>query len=255
MLLDAGRLAVGTLTALPVPAPNTIDRRRAGLAMVLAPLVAVLLLVPPAVLVTIAHLAGLPPLVQATVCIIALALCTRGLHLDGLADTADGLSASYDRDRALAVMRTGDVGPSGVAAVTLTLILQIACGTVLLGSHRGMALAGVAVLVSRAALTWACTRGVPAARPGGLGATVAQSVHPAVAAGATVLLAGVSVAATALTGSPWWCGLVVVAGGFVAAAGVVGRCVSRIGGISGDVLGASVETTLAVGLLVAAACS
>lgn len=222
--------------------------------MALAPAAAVLLLVPAALLVLVAHLVGLPTVVQATGCVILLALCTRGLHLDGLADTTDGLSAAYDRERALEVMRTGDVGPSGVAAVTLTVILQIACSATLLASTRGLALAAVAVVVSRTALCWACTRGVPAARPEGLGATVAQSVGRLVATAVTVALVAVAVAVAAVSHSPWWCGLVVVAGGAVATAAVIGRCVSRIGGISGDVLGASVEITLAAALLVAAAC-
>ncbi len=219
--------------------------------MTLAPVVGVLLLLPVGVVVWLAHLVGLPPLVQACCGVITLQLGTRALHLDGLADTADGLSASYDRERALAVMHTGDVGPSGAAAVTLTLLLQVACVAALLG--REPALAGFALVVSRAAPTVTCTRGIPPALPDGLGATVAQSVprSAAAAVGAVLVVAGVAVGL--LSDAPWWAPLVMLLGALLAGAALLRRCVRRLGGINGDVIGAAVEITLAASLLAAAA--
>ncbi len=252
MIADAARLAVGTLTALPVPPPRTIDRVRSGAAMTLAPAVGALLLVPVGVVVWLAHLVGLPPMVQACCGVIALQLCTRGIHLDGLADTADGLSASYDRDRALAVMHTGDVGPSGAAALTLTLLLQIACAAVLLG--QAPALAGFAVVLSRAAPTLTCADGIPAALPEGLGATVAQSVPRSAAAVIVAVLFAAGAGVGVLGDVHWWAPPVALLGGLLAGAVLLRRCVRRLGGINGDVLGAAVEITLAASLLAAAAC-
>ena len=56
--------------------------------------------------------------------VAVLAVGTRALHLDGLADTVDGFGSGWDRERALAVMRRGDIGPMGVTALVLVLGLQ-----------------------------------------------------------------------------------------------------------------------------------
>src|SRR5205085_6995031 len=108
------------------------------------------------------------------------ALASRGLHLDGLADTADGLASSYDRERALAVMRRGDVGPAGAATLGLVLLVQVAALADLVspGGWSAAVVPAVAVVLSRCVLALVCARGVPAARPEGLGATVASSVRP-----------------------------------------------------------------------------
>ena len=131
----------------------------------------------------------------AAVAVTVLVLGTRAMHLDGLADTADGLSAGYDRERALEVMRRSDIGPSGVAAVTLALLLDVAALTTLLATWRGAALAGVAVLRAAQLLAWACARGVPSARPDGLGATVAGTVGRSTLIAGTVAMAAFSAAA------------------------------------------------------------
>src|SRR5690606_12208937 len=173
LTVNALLLAVGTLTALPVPAPRAVNSRVAGRAMLLAPIAVLPLAVLVGGLAAAGEALGLPALLTALLCVGAGALGTRGLHWDGLADTADGLSSSYDRDRALEVMRSGDIGPSGVVAVVLVLGGQAAALAGAIAAGHGPFAAVVGVLTGRMVLALCCVRGIPAARSGGLGATVA----------------------------------------------------------------------------------
>jgi adenosylcobinamide-GDP ribazoletransferase len=248
---DGLRLAVGTLTAVRIRPPQNVNRAAARAAMLLAP-VAVLPLGLAAALVGALHpWLGLPPPVTAALAIGAVALGTRGLHLDGLADTADGLGSGHDRNRALDVMRRGNTGPMGVSAVVLVLLTQVAAAASVLARPWGPVALGVLVCLARSALWLGCAAGVPAARPAGLGATVAGVVPrwavvlglPAVAAAATLVLMP--------TGSPWWTGMLAVGSAGLVVAALVTRCLRRFGGITGDVLGAAVEVNLLVLLVVA----
>jgi len=227
---DALSLAVGTLTAVPTPPPPRVDRGTARGAMLLAPVTAV----PLAALAVLAHLVvaagAMPTLVGAAAVLELTALWSRGLHLDGLADLVDGLSAGFERERALEVMRRGDVGPMSVAALLLVLLVQFAALATLLTTRRGMVLVVVAILASRYVLGWGCWQRVPAARHTGL---------------------GVSVGVPALVGARWYAGPLVVLAAALGAGWVLALAVRRLGGVTGDVLGACVEAALTSGLLVA----
>ena len=244
-LRDAWRLAVGTLTALPVKPPRRVDRDTAGLSMVLAPLAAVPLGLLVAGVLWGGNALGLVPV--GLLALGALALGTRAFHLDGLADTADGLTASYDRERSLEVMKSGSVGPAGVVALVLVLMVQAVGLDVLSAVPNGPLAAAVLVCTSRVALAGTCVRGVPGARPDGLGAPGSGSVPRVVAVTAWLAAAAVSAAAVDATGLvPWWHVLVAWAVAAVVVAGLVRRAVRRLGGVTGDVYGAAIELTLAV---------
>lgn len=234
MLGDGLRLAVGTLTALPVPAPRRIDRRVGGTAMLLAPVAGLIPGLAAGAVAWSADAAGAVPLLAAALAVGTVALVTRGLHLDGLADTADGLAAAYDRARALEVMRRGDTGPAGAAALVLVLLVQVTALGQALDRH-GPAAVVVALVIGRAALTLACLRGVPAARPEGLGATVAGAVPRT---GALLTGLGVATAAWFATGAG---GAAAVGVAALAVSLLLARAVQRLGGVTGDVLGACVE--------------
>ncbi len=256
---DATALAFGTLTAWPVPPPRRIDAHTAGAAMLLAPLTQLPLLAVLGIVAAAWLALGGPPLVLAVLLVGGAVVSTRGMHLDGLADTADGLSASFDRTRSLAVMKSPDVGPSGVAAVTLALLLQVvsvaaladaAAATPVAGGGP-LALAALAVLASRQVLSLACHRRVPPLSGSGLGRTVAGTVSTAWALASAALMLALAAGAAAL-GQPWWAGPATVLAGWAGAALTLRHAVHRLGGINGDVLGATIEVTLAASLAAAA---
>ena len=251
-MFDGIRLAFGTLTAIPVTSPTRVDRRVAGRAMILAPLTQLPLVIILLLWGWAVREAPVPPLVAAATTLVVITLATRGMHLDGLADTADGLSASYDRVRALDVMARGNIGPSGVAAVVLVLLVDAGALACLLTTGRGLVLVCLSVIASRQMLAWACSAGVPSARQEGLGATVAGTVQPAMVGLGFVLLLGVSALATWWSGPNWWTAPVAMCSAVLGAVAVVRRATRRFGGITGDVLGAVIEVSLAVALTVSA---
>lgn len=250
-LVDSWRLALGTLTRIPVRPPGTIDRRTAGVAMALAPLTAVPAAAGVAMLVWLGQEGHLSPLATGLIAVGFLAWLSRLLHLDGLSDTVDGLTASRDPVRSLEVMRSGTAGPAGVVALVVVIGVQAVSLGALTAHDLGPLLAAACVIASRGALALACARGIPAARPEGLGTTVAGTVHPAIAL--LVLLASAALVwVTALLPGFDLLGLLAPALAALAVAGVLVVARRRLGGITGDVLGACVEVTLVVLLLAVA---
>jgi len=120
---------------------------------------------------------------------------------------------------------------------------------VLVTDVGGAVLLAVLIAASRTSLVVGCSAGVPAARPGGLGATVAGSVTRLVLVGSWVLTGAVVVVLAVLAGVAWWIGFLAIVLGATVAYGVVRLAVRRLGGITGDVLGATVELTLLAMLL------
>jgi adenosylcobinamide-GDP ribazoletransferase len=255
------RLALTLLTVIPLRGAVREPRRATvGAAMAWAPAVGLLLgVVAAAVLVAADHPLGAGPLTAAALAVAVLALLTRGLHLDGLADLADGLGSGRPAPAALDIMRRSDIGPLGTVTLVLTLLIQVAAlaQAEAAGDGRGPAALIAAVVTGRLALTWACRRGVPAARREGLGALVAGTVRPAIPHVITLAVLAAAAAAVAISavviGKPlgWTLPLAVVAG--LAAAFTLQRhAVRRLGGITGDVLGGLIEVAATVTLVVAA---
>lgn len=229
-MLAGLRLAFSWLTVLPVHARH-VDRDVARRAIALAPFVGLVLGGAAAGLLVLLD----KGLLGGVLVVAFLALATRGMHLDGLADTADGLGSYRGPEQALAIMRDGPVGPFGVVAIVLVLGAQAAA------IHDWTALV-LAVVTGRVAFTICCHKAVPAARPEGLGALVAGTQPTAVPVAWVVALAAASI----VTG---WRGPVAV----LLATGLVVLLVhhtrKRFGGVTGDVLGAASELATTVVLV------
>ncbi len=259
---DGFRLALTTFTVLPVRGPRTLTRRTAGQAVLLAPAVGLLLgLVAATVLLglRLASPTSSEVALPAVAAIVVLALSTRGLHLDGLVDTADGLASYAPPEKARAIMKKPGVGALGVAALVLVLAVQVAALMSCIRGGHGTASLLLATVGGRLAVVMACTPRTPAASPDGLGALVAGTVPrnlPLLYAGVVALLAGLAELfderTAPLADRFQDAGQVVVAlvAGLLVARLLRAHCVRRLGGITGDVLGALLEVTTAVVLVV-----
>ena len=168
------RAALSLFTVIPVRAPAELDADATARAMFWLPAVGLLLGLVAAGGLAIAA-AGRPSvprqLLGAAVAVALLAALTGGLHLDGLADTGDGLGSRRPAADALAIMRRPDIGPLGVVTLVLVLLIQV---TALAAVPRGWpAVAALVLAAVTGRVAAVLATGVPAARPGGLGALVA----------------------------------------------------------------------------------
>lgn len=185
------------------------------------------------------------PLVPAALAVVTDLVLTGMLHVDGLADSADGLLPHLSRERRLQVMSEPDVGAFGLAATSAVLLLRFAA----FGALRpDIALVAGVWCVSRSLMA-AAMLVLPYARPTGglatafLGGGVAGSALAASAGAA----AGASLAIWA-GGAPAAAG---VGAAVVAAAAILWVARRRLGGFTGDVLGAAVVVSETAALLVA----
>jgi len=174
--------------------------------------------------------------------IATIALLTGAMHEDGLADLADGLGGGRTRDDALRIMRDSRIGTFGALALFLVVLARTGALANLAEPHLVLPALMAAAAVSRAALP-ALLLALPGARPDGLAATAGRP-HPArVAAGAALaaLLTLVLLGPAAVTGLLVGAGLALLLAAFAQ---------RRLGGVTGDVLGA-VQQLAELGFLIA----
>lgn len=167
---------------------------------------------------------------------------TGGLHLDGLADTFDGLFLPGGPERRLGVMRDPHVGALGVAAVVLVLAGKLAALAEMGDRRRALALLGAAA-ASRSLLLLAAGS-ARYARPEGTGRAVIDAASPADAALAAILAVAFGAASCGTAG------LLGAATAVVLSFGLTRWASRRLGGITGDILGAAAELSELVFLLV-----
>jgi adenosylcobinamide-GDP ribazoletransferase len=224
------RRALGFLSVFPilVPSPKPGDWRRAALwfPFVGLALGAVLTAVFWCLSYMFSHL------LAAALTVACWAFLTGGLHLDGLADCGDGLAASVAPEARLEIMRDPRLGAFGVLTLVLFLGAKISALASLPPSSFALVSLLLAPVLARWSMLWLAR--LPTARKDGMGAAFAAELSWPTIWGCALLPFALAV----LSG---WRGLAAV-GLALLAAGLVGRIArSRLGGITGDVLGLCVE--------------
>lgn len=240
--------AVAFLTRIPIPLAAPLDGKAVGRASIFFPAVGLLIGAVQAGTAMLL-LQRLPDPIVAVLVVAVGVLLTGALHLDGLADTADGLGGGRSREHALEIMRDHSVGAYGAAAIALSIALRIAAlSSVTMFGAEGLRWMVLAPALGRLAPVL-LGRVLPYARPGGgLGQAVTNGgVGNAELAGAT---ATALVAAALLAG---WngAGAVAIALAVVIVFGAL--CRRKLGGVTGDTLGAAVELVEAAVLVAAVA--
>lgn len=230
-------LALRFLTRLPTPEPGPVDDARIAASLAWYPVVGALLGGLLAALAWGMGALGAEPMLVAGVVVLAWVGLTGALHLDGLADMADAwVGGQGDRERTLAILKDMAIGPVGVAVVVAVLLLKL------------VAIAGVSPAALVAALV--IGRMVPAAlffttpyvRPGGLGdATRAAARGPTLG---VMLLAGAAIIAWEPVAGP-----IALAAAGAALLLLRHWMIRRIGGTTGDTIGATMEVVEAVVLV------
>lgn len=242
-VLGGAAVAFRYLTVLPLPRPRIAGDlgRAAGWFPVVGLVLGACL-----ALASLAVDRVVPPGVGGLLLVALWAGLTGGLHLDGLADTCDGLGGGWSRERSLSIMRDARSGPYGVTALVLVLGLK---GAALASLPEGLAWRALvlAPVLGRAG-TLLVVGLCPPARPEGAGHALAAGARwPTLLAGGLVAVF-VSVAAL----GPW--GALALGATAALAWSWAAYLRRRIGGFTGDTLGALVETaevgvlTLAVSL-------
>lgn len=233
--------ALGLLSRLPVPVEATAAQARGAAAAWAYPLAGLLIGAITALAGAAALWLGLPSALAAGLMLAIGVIVTGGLHEDGLADAADGLWGGHDRIRRLEIMRDSRIGTYGVLALGLSLILRWAALSALIGAGWLWVPVLVAATLSRATMV-AVMAGLRHARDDGLSHAVGRpGMRTVQIAGAIGVLVGLM-----LTG--WWVvPLVLIVTAVALGAALIAK--ARIGGQSGDILGATQQLTEIAALL------
>jgi adenosylcobinamide-GDP ribazoletransferase len=237
--------ALRTLSILPVPGKGAQEMASSLPWFAVAGCILGLILYGVVLLADLAMAGGWPQGTAAAV-LVGGVLLTRGLHLDGLADCADGFYGAWDRERALAIMKDPHVGTFGVCALVLVLLARWVALVRLAASGLAFWIVG-AYIVSRVAMVELAVWLPYARAEGGTGAAFVQGARPAHA------LWALASAGALLVGALGSAGAAALAAGWLIAflCGLYAK--RRIGGVTGDVLGACSEIVETAVLLLAAA--
>jgi adenosylcobinamide-GDP ribazoletransferase len=189
------------------------------------------------------------PLVAAAVAVLAGVLLTGAFHEDGLADVADAFAGGWSREDRFRILKDPLHGSYGVAALCGSIVLRVVALGAITTPAAAFAVAVAAHATGRAGAVGVMAV-VPTARPDGLGADYVRALRRGPAA--VGVLAGLGLTALAVG---WWVAAMAAAA-VVAAAATAWLAVRKLGGVTGDVLGAVEQvaecTTFVVGVALVA---
>jgi adenosylcobinamide-GDP ribazoletransferase len=225
-------LALQFLTIVPLKIKEAGAKRLAN-AIVYFPFVGLLIGLALAGISALLVMLNFPPLAANMILVVAWAGITGGMHLDGLSDTADAFLSAKPKDEMLAIMRDPHVGVMGVLSLISVMLLKIGFLTALAASAKITGLL-LACVLSRWSVVLAMFL-FPYARQDGKARVFIQGMN------LKILLCALATAlifSYAIWGFRGLLALTIIAG-FTC---VSGRCINRrIGGITGDTLGATIE--------------
>ncbi len=235
ILLQDIPAALGLLSRLPVPVDAESATARGAAAAWAYPVAGMIIGAIAACVASVATGLGLPAAIAAVLALATLVIITGAMHEDGLADSADGLWGGWDPARRLAIMKDSHIGVYGVAALVLSFLLRWTAlgGLVVSGLHWPGLI--TAAILSRASMT-ALMAMLPHARADGLSQSVGRPTAKSAGIAAIIAL----VAAILFWG--WW-GLVITLAAGLATVLCIGLARAKIGGQTGDILGATQQVT------------
>jgi adenosylcobinamide-GDP ribazoletransferase len=223
--------ALGLLSRLPVPLDTAAATARGARAAWAFPVAGLFLGIGAASAGAVALWLGLPPALAAVVVVAVQVTLTGAMHEDGLSDSADGLWGGWDRARRLAIMKDSRTGTYGVIALVLSLLVRWVALWTLIGAGWLWPAVIATACISRAPMV-ALMAALPHARDGGLSRSVGRPSRD------TALLAlGVAILVAVILLGSWTFVLVLTTG--ATSLGWAAIAKAKIGGQTGDILGAT----------------
>lgn len=237
-------IAVQFLTRLPVHCKGESTHQQVAQSVLYYPLVGLII---GAVLWVVAILLNsIAPSLGAAVVLVVWVLITGGLHLDGLADSADAWAGGYgDRQKSLDIMKDPAAGPLAVVVLVLLLLVKFSAISYLLEHNHLWALL-IAPIIGRLSII-ALFVTTPYVRQQGLGATMAEQLERVHAYSVIVLTCGLVIVVF-----PVFIAIMLIGSALVVLYLLRYLMLKRLGGMTGDTIGASLEIVEALSVLLLA---
>ena len=232
-------IALQFLTTFPVQLKVMPTQRQNAQSLLFYPIVGLLIGMVLFAIASILHV--IPVILLSSIILVLWIWLTGGLHLDGLADTADAWVGGFgDRERTLQIMKDPSCGPMGVLSLIILCLIKWSAIYVLLEQHFYLPLLVLPILGRLAPLFLFLT--TPYVREKGLGSAIAEYLPKSLSI--FVLILSLMVASLCS-----WQGLIVIVSSSIVILYLRHKFIQRLDGITGDTVGASMEIVEAVALL------